>query len=820
MRRPHGRHGRRLAPAVSGALCVLAGVAACSSDAAPRGDAPARTGQASAALALATAPESIAFELSLEGRVFQLSLERTRPPTTSDYRSFRRTHDGDWVALPAPDLGCTYRGVTEAVGAGADTAPGFAAMSVCSNITGQAAGRAASGVLRAGGQLWRLWPDPLDDDDSDGVDHFAQRLRRPDASGAVAPVSVARLRRLPESPAPRLAFREGTDQETKYIDLLVVNDAARVAQLGGDTEATTVQFVDTMNALLDTSGLSPRLRVTLRGQVLFEEDPYTPAEVDDEVDNDSLLNLFLSWGRTAEVPEHDEHMLLSGLDFVGGVVGYAGLGVACNPNANGFIVQAGSASGGFAVLSAVHELGHTLGMGHDSGQAQGCPTQGLIMAAVGCGNCPGAEQAEFSPCSVAEFQDFLAGPAYAGTRCADDVPSGALSRCGDGAVQQGETCDCGSSDCSDIDPCCDGATCQLQADAECSDFNDSCCQNCAIVSADAQVVCRPQRSACDSAELCSGADKACPADSFEAAGEACEDDRGNPGACYFGDCRSRGTQCDQIAQQQEGNPNFDDVGAPPPTCALSCNQVTCGNGTNACIGINGVSLVDGVPCDDGQCVDGDCVETIDQCPSDPSKDEPGDCGCGVADVDTDGDGAADCIDGCDEDADKLAPGACGCGAPDTDSDGDGTLDCDDDCPDDASKSEPGACGCGQPETDSDSDGTPDCIDQCPEDRSSSEPGACGCGVAEIDTDSDGTPDCMDGCITDPARTAPPCTLVNGTDTDGDGVVDVSLRASARSKGGCALVAPGAAEAPSGRMLDVLGWLALAVVPLWRRRRKE
>ena len=137
------------------------------------------------------------------------------------------------------------------------------------------------------------------------------------------------------------------------------------------------------------------------------------------------------------------------------------------------------------MLSAVHELGHTLGMGHDSGQAQGCPTQGLIMAAVGCGNCPGSEQAEFSPCSVAEFQAFLAGPAYAGTRCADDVPSGAVSRCGDGVVQQGETCDCGSSDCSDFDPCCDGATCQLQADAECSDFNDSCCQNCAIVSADA-----------------------------------------------------------------------------------------------------------------------------------------------------------------------------------------------------------------------------------------------------------------------------------------------------------------------------------------------
>jgi hypothetical protein len=65
----------------------------------------------------------------------------------------------------------------------------------------------------------------------------------------------------------------------------------------------------------------------------------------------------------------------------------------------------------------------------------------------------------------------------------------------------------------------------------------------------------------------------------------------------------------------------------------------------------------------------------DLCPNDPNKTEPGICGCGVADIDTDGDGVPDCIDGCPNDPNKTEPGICGCGVADIDSDGDGTLDC-------------------------------------------------------------------------------------------------------------------------------------------------
>jgi pimeloyl-ACP methyl ester carboxylesterase len=69
------------------------------------------------------------------------------------------------------------------------------------------------------------------------------------------------------------------------------------------------------------------------------------------------------------------------------------------------------------------------------------------------------------------------------------------------------------------------------------------------------------------------------------------------------------------------------------------------------------------------------IAAVDNCPDDPNKTEPGVCGCGVVDTDSDRDGTADCIDNCPKDFGKTDPGACGCGVADIDSNGDGTMDC-------------------------------------------------------------------------------------------------------------------------------------------------
>ncbi len=52
----------------------------------------------------------------------------------------------------------------------------------------------------------------------------------------------------------------------------------------------------------------------------------------------------------------------------------------------------------------------------------------------------------------------------------------------------------------------------------------------------------------------------------------------------------------------------------------------------------------------------------DECPDDPNKTSPGACGCGMADVDSDGDGTPDCADACPENPNRIEPRGCGgCG---------------------------------------------------------------------------------------------------------------------------------------------------------------
>lgn len=144
----------------------------------------------------------------------------------------------------------------------------------------------------------------------------------------------------------------------------------------------------------------------------------------------------------------------------------------------------------------------------------------------------------------------------------------------------------------------------------------------------------------------------------------------------------------------------------------------------------------------------------DECPDDPNKTEPGICGCGISDDDSDGDATVDCLDGCPNDPNKTEPGICGCGVPDIDTDGDLTFDCNDGCPTDPNKTAPGICGCGVPDgVDNDSDGVPNDCDNCTEIANAGQEDLDGDGIGDVcdacpdnadhsDNDGDGYPDCL------------------------------------------------------------------------------
>ena len=77
-------------------------------------------------------------------------------------------------------------------------------------------------------------------------------------------------------------------------------------------------------------------------------------------------------------------------------------------------------------------------------------------------------------------------------------------------------------------------------------------------------------------------------------------------------------------------------------------------------------------------------------------------------------------DKCPNDPYKTDPGVCGCGVPDTDSDGDGTFDCNDNCPND-------------PDNDMDGDGLCGDVDNCPDTPNPD----------QVDSDGDGYGDACD-----------------------------------------------------------------------------
>ncbi|GEM_PF-1990694 len=168
---------------------------------------------------------------------------------------------------------------------------------------------------------------------------------------------------------------------------------------------------------------------------------------------------------------------------------------------------------------------------------------------------------------------------------------------------------------------------------------------------------------------------------------------------------------------------------------------------------------------------------VDLCPDNDSKTIPGVCGCGMPDLDTDGDGILDCVDSCPNDAEKIHPGVCGCGNSDDDTDGDSVPDCVDKCPDNKDKVDEGECGCDVSEEDGDNNGVVDCkedkVDYCPDNPNKMKPeGACGCDD-EIDSDEDGVPDCIDQCPQNAAKFEfgiCGCEK-DDVDSDGDGVLD-------------------------------------------------
>ncbi|CAD7946874.1 unnamed protein product [Amoebophrya sp. A120] len=230
--------------------------------------------------------------------------------------------------------------------------------------------------------------------------------------------------------------------------------------------------------------------------------------------------------------------------------------------------------------------GFLLGTSGEQQAATGpfCPQSGFIMEAIG-GQVGELVQTTkmfntdtvvthkvFSECSKDYIAGYFADHYENNGQCLENVPEFVAGdpQCGNGIVEEGEDCDCGSSDCSfagggfegaitSKDVCCNGATCKfLQDNFECSDRTHECCHQCFFRPKEDNHMCRaPRHAECDLPEFCDGTSGSCPRDLFAYSGKSCTQgfraftdlsvvEKANftkPGKCLDGSCMSMEYTC-------------------------------------------------------------------------------------------------------------------------------------------------------------------------------------------------------------------------------------------------------------------------------------
>ncbi|XP_028331614.1 disintegrin and metalloproteinase domain-containing protein 11-like isoform X2 [Gouania willdenowi] len=318
--------------------------------------------------------------------------------------------------------------------------------------------------------------------------------------------------------------------ETKYIELMIVNDYEMFVQLRRSTSQTKffAKSVANMADLIYKEQLNTRI-------VLVAMETWS-SENKVSIGNDALLTLrdFMKYRKESIKERCDAVHLFSGRTFLSSRSEAAYIGGICSITRGGGINEFGSV--GSMAITLCQSLGQNIGMLKSKEQTAAgdcrCPDLwlGCIMEDTGF-NLP----RKFSRCSIDQYLRFLQ---QGGGSCLFNKPTKLLdpSECGNGFVELGEECDCGSLvDCAQSGAnCC--KKCTLTHNAMCS--NGLCCRDCKYELRG--VRCRDAVNDCDIAETCTGDSSQCPHNVHKLDGYSCD---AGQGRCYGGRCKTRDAQC-------------------------------------------------------------------------------------------------------------------------------------------------------------------------------------------------------------------------------------------------------------------------------------
>ncbi|XP_074493729.1 disintegrin and metalloproteinase domain-containing protein 28-like isoform X2 [Sebastes fasciatus] len=458
-------------------------------------------------------PETVKYGMTVGGRDIELQLERNKELLTKDYTETYYQEDGTRVTTTPNDVDhCYYHGSI------VNDSQSSVSISTCDGLRG---------YFRVSAQRYLI--EPLSGGDEG--DHAVMTVDDKKSTPAMCGVTNTSWSDDFEPPTNWSRSRSAgisIVQKQKYLELYLVADNRAYVKMKRDQTAMRNKIFEVVN-FVNMAYKPLRTFVALVGLEIWSSGDLisvTPSAKDN-------LDAFMNWRNSELVKrkKHDTAHLISGIDFEGATVGLAFIGTLCSGHSVG-VVQDHNDRAIAVGATLVHEMGHNLGMNHDDSSHCACSGDSCIMAAVLNRNIPRT----FSSCSTNSYEKYLLERSPS---CLLDKPDystlEAPSFCGNGFMEKGEQCDCGSlEECTN--PCCNAISCTLTEGSQCAE--GECCEDCKILPRSRE--CRRRQDECDLAEFCDGKNTTCPEDVFTLNGVSCD---GGLGYCYNGQCPQRPNQC-------------------------------------------------------------------------------------------------------------------------------------------------------------------------------------------------------------------------------------------------------------------------------------
>ncbi|KAM3830447.1 disintegrin and metalloproteinase domain-containing protein 32-like [Vipera latastei] len=334
-----------------------------------------------------------------------------------------------------------------------------------------------------------------------------------------------------------------TTKTHRYIEVYAVVDKILFNYLGGNPEYVTsnivqiIGFVNSMFADVNVTVVLSSLEFWTDGN-----------KISTEGEADEILRRFLQWKNSYLVLRPHDLAFLFVYREKPNYVGAAFTGKLCLRNFDAAVAlyEKSITLETFSVILA-QLLGFSVGMEYEDGKDCKCPGHICIM------HTNAVQIKKFSSCSIVDFQNFIK---FKSASCLSNRPNLKLysqkklskgkPACGNGILEPGEKCDCGSVEHCKRSKCCT-SSCTFQRGALCS--NELCCENCKF---------KPRNTACrraldkhcDFPEYCNGSSASCPANVYVQNGVSCAS---NTGFCYGGSCQSADLHCQEFFGSRSRN---------------------------------------------------------------------------------------------------------------------------------------------------------------------------------------------------------------------------------------------------------------------------